>query len=175
VIRRGTMSGNDLHVWWRTSGVPNVAPGARAAGSRVSNRRSENRGSRSLTISPRGTVGAAGILLTLRRLKTDRSWRLLAPSGRAEPGSVSEQKTSWSMWSGGRRSAECTLSSGSGSRRSTAAPVATGKTIRRTLRSAEPSRYRRPPRPSKFDPFRGEIDRLLPSAPRLPGARGFAS
>jgi transposase len=45
------------------------------------------------------------------------------------------------------------------------------KTIRRALRSNEPPRYRRPPRPSKLDPFRDEIDRLLRSDPRLPGKR----
>jgi hypothetical protein len=45
------------------------------------------------------------------------------------------------------------------------------KTIRRALRSAEPPRYRCPPRPSKLDPFRDEIDRLLRSDPRLPGKR----
>jgi transposase len=45
------------------------------------------------------------------------------------------------------------------------------KTIRRALRSAEPPRYRRPSRPSKLDPFRDEIDRLLRADPRLPGKR----
>jgi hypothetical protein len=44
-------------------------------------------------------------------------------------------------------------------------------TIRRALRSAEPPRHRRPPRPSKLDPFRDEIHRLLRSDPRLPGKR----
>jgi transposase len=44
-------------------------------------------------------------------------------------------------------------------------------TIRRALRSGEPPRYRRPPRPSKLDPFRDEIHRLLRSDPRLPGKR----
>jgi transposase len=44
-------------------------------------------------------------------------------------------------------------------------------TIRRALRSAEAPRYRRPPRPSKLDPFRDEIHRLLRSEPRLPGTR----
>jgi transposase len=44
-------------------------------------------------------------------------------------------------------------------------------TIRRALRSGEPPRYRRPPRLSKLDPFRGEIHRLLRSDPRLPGKR----
>jgi transposase len=45
------------------------------------------------------------------------------------------------------------------------------KTIRRALRSDEPPRYRRPPGPSKLDPFRDEIERLLRSDPRLPGKR----
>jgi transposase len=44
-------------------------------------------------------------------------------------------------------------------------------TIRRALRSGEAPRYRRPPRPSKLDPFRGEVYRLLRSDPRLPGTR----
>src|SRR2546421_11159737 len=45
-------------------------------------------------------------------------------------------------------------------------------TIRRALRSAEAPRYRRPPRPSKLDPFRGEIHRLVRAEPRVPGKRG---
>jgi transposase len=44
-------------------------------------------------------------------------------------------------------------------------------TIRRALRSGEPPRYRRPSRPSKLDPFREEIHRLLRSDARLPGQR----
>jgi transposase len=44
-------------------------------------------------------------------------------------------------------------------------------TIGRALRSGEPPRYRRPPRPSKLDPFREEIHRLLRSDARLPGKR----
>jgi transposase len=44
-------------------------------------------------------------------------------------------------------------------------------TIRRALRSGEPPRYRRPPGPSKLDPFRDEIHRLLRADPRLPGKR----
>jgi transposase len=44
-------------------------------------------------------------------------------------------------------------------------------TIRRALRSGVPPRYRRPRRPSKLDPFREEIVRLLRSDPRLPGKR----
>jgi hypothetical protein len=39
------------------------------------------------------------------------------------------------------------------------------------LRSAEPPRYRRAPRPSKLDPFRDESDRLLRCDPRVPGKR----
>ena len=44
-------------------------------------------------------------------------------------------------------------------------------TVRRALRSGEPPRYRRPPRPSKLDRFRGEVQRLLRLDPRLPGRR----
>jgi transposase len=44
-------------------------------------------------------------------------------------------------------------------------------TIRRALRSGGPPRYRRPPRPSKLDPFRDEVHRLLRADPRLPGKR----
>jgi transposase len=44
-------------------------------------------------------------------------------------------------------------------------------TVRRALRSGEPPRYRRPPRPSKLDPFREEIHRLLRSDACLPGKR----
>lgn len=44
-------------------------------------------------------------------------------------------------------------------------------TIRRALRSSEAPRYRRPPRPSKLDPYREEVHRLLRSDPRLPGKR----
>jgi transposase len=44
-------------------------------------------------------------------------------------------------------------------------------TIRRALRSGEPPRYRRAPRPSKLDPFRDEVHRLLRADPRLPGKR----
>jgi transposase len=44
-------------------------------------------------------------------------------------------------------------------------------TIRRALHSGEPPRYRRPPRPSKLDPFRDEVHRLLRSDPGLPGKR----
>jgi len=45
------------------------------------------------------------------------------------------------------------------------------KTVRRALRCDEPPCYRRASRPSKLDPFRDEIDRLLRSDPRLPGKR----
>jgi transposase len=44
-------------------------------------------------------------------------------------------------------------------------------TVRKALRSGEPPRYRRRPRPSKLDPFRQEIHRLLREEPRLPGKR----
>ena len=44
-------------------------------------------------------------------------------------------------------------------------------TVRRALRSGEPPRYRRPPRPSKLDPFREEIHRLLRSDAGVPGKR----
>jgi transposase len=44
-------------------------------------------------------------------------------------------------------------------------------TIRRALRSVEAPRYRRRWRPSKLDPFRDEVHRLLRSDPRLPGKR----
>jgi transposase len=44
-------------------------------------------------------------------------------------------------------------------------------TVRKALRTSEPPRYRRPPRPSKLDPFREEIHRLLREDARLPGRR----
>ena len=44
-------------------------------------------------------------------------------------------------------------------------------TIRRALRSGEPPRYRRPPRPSKLDPFRDEVHRLLGANPILPNLK----
>lgn len=44
-------------------------------------------------------------------------------------------------------------------------------TVRRALRSSEPPRYRRSPRPSKLDPFKEEVHRLLRDDPRLPGQR----
>jgi transposase len=42
-------------------------------------------------------------------------------------------------------------------------------TVRRALRSEEPPRYERRPRPSKLDPFREEIHRLLGEDGELPG------
>ena len=44
-------------------------------------------------------------------------------------------------------------------------------TIRRALRSGEPPRYRRPPRPSNLDPFRDEVHRLLRADPTLPNLK----
>ena len=44
-------------------------------------------------------------------------------------------------------------------------------TVRRALRRDGPPRYERPPRPSKLDPFRDEIQRLLQAEPRIPGRR----
>lgn len=44
-------------------------------------------------------------------------------------------------------------------------------TVRRALRSDEPPRYARPPRPSKLDPFREEVKRLLQQDPRIPAKR----
>jgi len=45
------------------------------------------------------------------------------------------------------------------------------QTIRRALRSVQAPRYERAPRPSKLDPFKEEIQRLLREEPRLPGTR----
>jgi transposase len=45
------------------------------------------------------------------------------------------------------------------------------KTVQRMLRSAAPPAYRRGPMPSKLDPFKDEIERLLRLDPRLPGTR----
>jgi transposase len=42
-------------------------------------------------------------------------------------------------------------------------------TVRRALRSQQPPRYERRPRPSKLDPFREEIHRLLRGDGELPG------
>jgi hypothetical protein len=39
------------------------------------------------------------------------------------------------------------------------------------LRSAEPPAFRCPERPSKLDPFKDEIHRLLGDDPKLPGVR----
>jgi transposase len=44
-------------------------------------------------------------------------------------------------------------------------------TVRMALRSAEPPRYRRAARPSKLDPFKDEVHRLLRADPRIPGQR----
>jgi transposase len=44
-------------------------------------------------------------------------------------------------------------------------------TVRRALRRAGPPRYERPPRPSKLDPFRDVIHRLLQADARIPGKR----
>jgi transposase len=44
-------------------------------------------------------------------------------------------------------------------------------TVRRALRRDGPPRYRRPPRPSKLDPFKDEIQRLLREDPRIPAKR----
>jgi transposase len=44
-------------------------------------------------------------------------------------------------------------------------------TVRRALRSSEPPVYRRAPAPSKLDPFKDEVHRLLREDPKLPGQR----
>jgi transposase len=44
-------------------------------------------------------------------------------------------------------------------------------TIRTALRSDHPPTFRCPERPSKLDPFKDEIHRLLKDDPRLPGVR----
>ena len=44
-------------------------------------------------------------------------------------------------------------------------------TVRAALRSTEPPVFRVPERPSKLDPFREEVQRLLRVEPRLPGKR----
>lgn len=45
------------------------------------------------------------------------------------------------------------------------------KTIRRALESDDPPRYERPPRRSKLDPFKDEIQRLLREDARIPAKR----
>lgn len=45
------------------------------------------------------------------------------------------------------------------------------KTVRRALRSTDPPKYSRAPAPSKLDPFKDEVHRLLRSDPRLPAVR----
>ena len=45
-------------------------------------------------------------------------------------------------------------------------------TIRAALRSTEPPVFRVPERPSKLDPFKDEIHRLLKDDPKLPGVQG---
>ena len=44
-------------------------------------------------------------------------------------------------------------------------------TVRRALRSTRPPRYERRPAPSKLEPFKEEIYRLLREDPKLPGQR----
>jgi len=44
-------------------------------------------------------------------------------------------------------------------------------TVRRALRASEPPAYRRVARPSKLEPFKEEIHRLLGDDPKLPGQR----
>jgi transposase len=44
-------------------------------------------------------------------------------------------------------------------------------TVRRALRREGPPHYARPPRPSKLDPFKEEIKRLLQNDARIPGKR----
>jgi len=45
------------------------------------------------------------------------------------------------------------------------------RTIRRAIESAAPPKYARPPAPSKLDPFKPEVHRLLKDEPRLPAVR----
>ena len=44
-------------------------------------------------------------------------------------------------------------------------------TIRRALRSEEPPSYSRPPKGSKLDPFKDDVNRLLKADPRIPSTR----
>jgi len=48
-------------------------------------------------------------------------------------------------------------------------------TVRAAIRSDQPPSYERRPRPSKLDPFKEEIERLLRSDHRMPGTRTSAS
>lgn len=45
------------------------------------------------------------------------------------------------------------------------------RTVRRALASARPPKYTRPRPPSKLDPFKSEVHRLLKDEPRLPAVR----
>jgi len=45
------------------------------------------------------------------------------------------------------------------------------KTVRRALQRAAPPKYARPSTPSKLDPFKDEVHRLLKDEPRLPAVR----
>jgi transposase len=45
------------------------------------------------------------------------------------------------------------------------------QTVRRALSSDGPPRYERPPRPSKLEPYKDEIHRLLADEPSLPAVR----
>ena len=44
-------------------------------------------------------------------------------------------------------------------------------TIRKALRAEEPPRYEREPVPSKLDPYKQEVHRLLAAEPKMPGTR----
>jgi hypothetical protein len=80
------------------------------------------------------------------------------------------RRRSWSGWSSGRRSGGCSSWPGGRSRRSRGAPAAIADTVRRALR-AKAARYERRPAPSKLDPFKEEIHRLLGEDAKLPGQR----
>jgi transposase len=57
------------------------------------------------------------------------------------------------------------------SRRWRGAPAAIANTVRRALRAKAAPRYERRPAPSKLDPFKEEIHRLLGEDAKLPGQR----